>query len=609
MKTTGLATSALSVALAAIACPSHAQTATGNASLLAPLVVTASRSAQRVESTLPDTQVITRADIEQSGATDIADVLRMLSAVDLSQAGGPGQQTSLFLRGGDSRHTLVLIDGVPLNKADFGAASIEHLPLDQVERIEVVRGNLSSLYGSQAVGGVVQIFTRQGSGASAALTAGSRATVDASVHLGAKFGDTRLALTLGHQKTDGVSAQNPATYPGADPDRDGYRNDSLNASLRHTFAPGHSVSAELLSVNALNAYDNAFATSPNPQAKHHLETLALASSNRFTDDWTSDLRVSALRERFSDLSNFTTDGRNSTTQWSWNNTVGIAPHQSLQLGLEAARSAFNDRPSSGFAPRDTRSLRLGTLGAAGAFDWQLDARSDHVSDIGSATTGYAGLGYKLTPQWKLIASLSNSFSAPTFVDLLYADPSKPTLKPERGESTELGVQFARPGLRARLTAFSNRIRDKVDFDPVSFFTTNIARSTNRGADLSVQADLPLGTLGLEASFNDPRNADTGQRLLRRSRENIALNYTVQQGRYGFGVYLKYVGERIDIDPATFARTPNPAYTRVDFTAAMTLSRQWTLRARLQNAFDDRHDEVLGYSATPRGVYLSVLYRD
>ncbi|MDE2049325.1 MAG: TonB-dependent receptor, partial [Betaproteobacteria bacterium] len=474
MTSSRLAPWALSLALTAAARVAAAQssgTLTPPPLALDPVVVTASRTAQTIDAALPDTQVITRSDIDRSGAGDIAELLRMLSAVDVSQSGGPGKLTSLFIRGGDSRHTLVLLDGVPLNKADFGAASIEHLPLDQIDRIEIVRGNLSSLYGSQAMGGVVQIFTRQGAGTSATLTAGSRATAAASAHLGRQIGDTRLALTLAHQQTDGVSAQNPATYPGADPDRDGYRNDSAALDLTHTLAAGHRVGLQLLGVYARNPYDNAFATSPHPVSTHHLDTWALSSRDQINEMWLSELRVSSLHERFDDPSAYTTAGVNRTTQASWSNTLALTRGQSVQLGLETQRSSFDDTPSSGYTPRDTHSLRLGYVGEQQAFDWQLDARYDRTSDVGTATTGYAGVGYKLDARWKLIASASTSFAAPTFIDLLYADPTAPRLRPERGRSVELGVQFSTPQLRARVTVFDARIRDKVDFDPVTFYSS------------------------------------------------------------------------------------------------------------------------------------------
>lgn len=613
MKTRYRAGKALRTAAAAVLAPvcaaASAQNASNPSQPQPPIVVTAARNDQAVTDALPATQVITREDIERSGAGDVPDLLRMLTAADVAQAGGAGKVSSVFLRGAESRHTLVLIDGVPLNKADFGSASFEHLPLALIERIEIARGNLSSLYGSQAVGGVIQIFTRTGKGISASAVVGSQNTYEAAASIGSVLGGTRLALALQHQQTAGISAQNPASFPGADPDRDGYRNDSLTASAQRTLAPGHTLGLRLAHTDARNEYDNAYASTPRPVSTHRLDSAALESRNQWTAQWQSQLNLSWLGERLDDPSNFTTQGRNRNTQLSWVNRVALPADLLLQLGVEATRSRFDDTPSSGFAPRDGRSAWLGFSGEAGAFDWQINARHDHVSDAGSAATGYAGIGYALGAGWKLIASAGSSFSAPTFTDLLYADPSQPPLRPERGRNAELGLQYAQGGVRARLTLFDSRIRDKVQFDPLTFFTSNIGRSSDRGAELSVSAALPFGRLQLEAGFHDPRNDDTGARLLRRSRENVALNYAVTQGRWSFAAYLKHVGARPDIDPVSFATVSNAAFSRTDVTLGYALSPQWSLRAKIENLFDNRRDEVLGYGTRPRGAFLTLQYRD
>lgn len=573
-----------------------------------PIVVTASRSEQRVTDALSATQVITRAEIDRSNATDLPALLRMMTSADLSQAGGTGKVTSAFLRGADSRHTLVLIDGVPVNQADFGRASLEHLPLDQIERVEIVRGNLSALYGSQAVGGVIQVFTRKALGMSASLTAGSRSTLGATGQIGTAFGDTRLNLSLAHQKTDGVSAQNPETNPGADPDKDGYRNSSASLALSHQLAKGQDISLRASTTRARSEYDDSSATG-TPVTTHKIDKLAVNSKNAITAQWLSNLDIAQIRERLEDKTGFIKAATNRTTQAIWDNSFALSEGQTLQFGLERKRNTFEDTPSSAYKPRTTQSARLGFLGEEGPLQVQLNVRNDKTNDIGSANTYYSGASYKLSPAWRVLASVSTSFSAPSFIDLAYADPAAPALKPERGENREVGVQYAQPGFRVRLTAFDARIKDKVDFDPNTFFASNIARSSNRGADLSLSADVPMGKLGLEASLNNSRNDDTGKRLLRRSRENVALSYTVIDGLWDAAAYVKYTGTRPDVDPTTFATVTSPAITRVDFTLGYRFTKQWQLSGKLENAFNTRKDEVLGFTTIPRGIFLTLRYNE
>jgi vitamin B12 transporter len=594
----------LALALSCAFTSAFAQTSSPQESI----VVTASRSEQRVTDALSATQVITRAEIDRSNATDLPALLRMFTSADIAQAGSTGKVTSAFLRGADSRHTLVLIDGVPINQADFGRASLEHLPLDQIERVEIVRGNLSALYGSQAVGGVIQVFTRKAIGMSASLTAGSRSTLGATGQIGTAFGDTRLNLSLAHQKTDGVSAQNPETNPGADPDKDGYRNSSASLALSQQLAKGQDLSFRASSSRARNEYDDGFATSP-PVSKHNIDSLAVHSKNAITSQWTSNLDLAQIKETLDEKTGFTTAATNRTRQALWDNSFALTPEQALQFGLEYKRNEFNDTPSSNYPLRTTKSARLGYLGEAGPLQWQLNVRHDKISDIGSANTYYAGASYKISNEWRVLGSASTSFSAPSFIDLTYADPAAAALKPERGESREVGVQYAQTGLRVRLTAFDAKIKDKIDFDPLTFYTSNIARSSNKGVDLSASVDLPTGKLGLEASVNDPRNDETGKSLLRRSRRSAALNYAVTDGLWDAAAYVKYIGERPDVDPVSFATVTSPATTRVDFTLGYRFTKQWQLSAKLENAFNARKDEVLGFTTTPRGVFLTLRYAD
>lgn len=572
------------------------------------IVVTAARTEQALPDALPSTRVISRAEIEATQATDLPSLLRSLTSIDVAQTGPLGSQASLFLRGADSRQTLVLIDGVPFSRADFGTASLQHLSPDQIERIEIVRGNLSSLYGAQAVGGVVQIITRRADVPEATLALGSRGTQRAAVAGGTRWGSeaalTRLWASVSWQRSDGYSARYPGVDPGANPDRDAARQSAGSARLDHTWAAGHHTDVHLLATRTRSEYDG-FAPGVADVLATRVEAAGVKSRHAVRAGLELGVDLGQTSERFDDPTGFATSGRNrlqqGSAQLSWRPTQG---HE-WQLGVEARRERFADSNTAA-RTRRTDSARLAWI-AKPADRWhtQLALRNDRSNDFGSATTGLAAVAHEWAAGWKLSAQWASGFSAPSFLDRLFANPAT-TLRPERSHQAEVALQWTPDrATQVRAALFAQRQRNRIAFDPVTFETLNIARASNHGLELMAQTALGGATFGGELTLQDPRDLSADKALKRRSKQSLALRYETTVAGWQTGAALRHTGKRLDTDPVSFADADNPSRSTLDLTLARQLTPQWRLAAKLDNALDSKRPEVLGYTAAPRALLVSL----
>lgn len=580
---------------------------------LPPVVVTAARLEQPLADALPSTVVIERDEIERHAAPDLASLLRMLTSADVAQAGPLGAQTSVFLRGGDSRQTLVLVDGLPINRADFGTPSLQHLPIAQIERIEIVRGNVSSLYGAQAVGGVIQVFTRRATAPQASVELGSRGGRAASVAAGLRLGDratpTELHASLSTRRTDGYSAKDPDTSPGANPDDDAARQQGASLHVAQTWAEGHRTRLGLMAARTRSAFD-AFTPGLDDELTTRLGAWSLDSQHRLASGLDLALDLGTVHERFVDPTgpvNFGAErGRNrvqrAAAQLQWQAAAG----HTLQFGLETQRERFGDS-NTATRTRRNNAQRLAWIARPDGAPWtaQLALRHDDNDSHGRETTGLLALAWQLAPRWRLSGQLSTAFSAPSLIDEQFADPAA-RLEAERSRSGELALQWTEGANRVRAAWFVQRQRDRVAFDSAPpFFARNIARASNHGIELLAQATIGPGRLGAEATFQDPRDDTADRRLLRRSRSSAALRWTQDTAGWEWGAALRHVGERDDFDPASFTIARNRARTTADLTLGRQVAPGWRLGVKVENLGDSERPDVLGFNANPRGVFVSL----
>lgn len=577
------------------------------------IVVTPTGYAQKLAAPLQHTTVITRADIESSSASDLPTLLRQESGVEIAQSGGIGTQSAIRIRGSESDHVLVLVDGVRVNSASAGTTAIDQIMLDEVERVEIVRGNVSSVYGSEAIGGVVQIFTRRGDGpmkVSGRVGLGTDNTRKLALAIGGSLNDTRVHFGVSRLQTDGFSSARaefvptPFVFAPADTDNDAYRNTTLNLALSHRLQAGHEIGMTAFRSNGNVEFDG---TSSN-HSDQTLTALSLYSDNRWLPGWHSRMQVSqGVDDLVSDLNGVTGDRfKTRNRQLTWHNTIDAGPG-ALQLGVEGLWQRFDtNQIYSNDARRVTSALAGYTLDA-GAHDLQLNLRRDQYSDAGGATTGLVGYGYRLTPTLRLSANVSTAFRAPTFNELYGPFGSNPALKPERARSGEAGLTYSGAYGLARATAFITRTRDLINFVPPTYTATNIDRTENRGVEFSWQGRLA----GLDArgalTLQNPEDVATRLGLLRRANQFGSVSLGGDAGAFNWQAEVLASGPHPDIHVATSDRITVPGYAVLNLTLSRKLAREWTLTGKLQNLLDKDYTLVHGYNTQGRALLVELAY--
>ncbi|HWJ96013.1 MAG TPA: TonB-dependent receptor, partial [Telluria sp.] len=506
------------------------------------VVVTATRAPQRAEALVADTTVIGADEISRAGAGSVADILRRQRGIEIVRNGGPGANTSVFLRGANSNQVVVLVDGVRTGSATTGIASWNAIPLAAIDRIEIVYGPLSSLYGADAIGGVVQIFTKKGTGApqaSASAGAGSYGTrqYEAGVH-GATAGNHAVSYALGvsRESADGFSATRPGAF-GYNPDDDGYRRSSVNGRIAVQLAEGHEAGAQLLQSRLRAQYDSG-ASSYDTRNVQDLDSYALFLNDRFLPNWQSTVQASRSFDRLGSFTSAAASGASQITtrqdEFTWQNTIALG-QDTLQLLFGHRKEDVVSSSSAALTrSRITNSYAASYELKHGAHLLDLSARNDR-SQYGAKTTGAAGYGYNISSALRATASIGTSFRAPTFNELYYPGYGLATNKPERGRNAEAGLRYVDGDLQLSANYYRNRLTDMlVTANPCPTRTGSCAYNVNHALleGLTLAAEGRLAGLNLRASadLQDPRDETTGKQLARRARRHasVAADYAVGQ---------------------------------------------------------------------------------
>jgi vitamin B12 transporter len=593
---------------------------------LSRVVVTAARVAQLQTDALPHTTVITAEDIRNSQAFDLPTLLRAEAGIQLTQTGGPGASAGLFMRGAQSSQTLILVDGVPV-RVQNGGAALEHILADQIDRIEIVRGNVSAIYGSGAIGGVIQIFTKRGNSEPAfnvSTEVGSRGSFNLNGGVSGQVGDTRYALSLTRFKTDGISANNTKQYPSENPDKDGDRNTSVAASVSQEWSKGHEIGARIYANDGKFSYDNdgyddgsAGVTTDIYQGHSKQQSLALFSKDRLMPDWLSTVTVSRTETRTQSMGTTAAgdlkyDSRynSDATLLQWNNELMLSQQWTLAAGIDAAREkadviGYTQETYS----RSTSSVHAGLNGKIDAHQLQMNLRHDQVGGAGSDTTGYLGYGFAVTPALKLLASASTAFHAPTLVQIYDPLYGNPNLKAERARSYEIGAQYAADATLLRITAFDSSTRDQFGYD-ASYKTININKASNQGVELSAASSLFDTDVRASLTLQDPKDEATGKNLIRRAKTLASLSLSRKYGALRIGTDLQYTGSRLDKDFNTYPATDKnlPSYVLLNLNARYQIDKNLSLFGRVDNLFDRDYQTAYGYNQPSRGVFAGLSWQ-
>jgi vitamin B12 transporter len=577
------------------------------------IVVTPTRAPQELAAPLQHTTVITRTDIESSTALDLPTLLRQESGVEIAQTGGLGTQSAIRIRGSEADHVLVLIDGVRVNSVTAGTTAIDQILLDEIERVEIVRGNVSSVYGSEAIGGVVQIFTRRGEGdmkVSGKVGAGADNTRNLGLAIGGAMGDTRVHFGAAHTRTDGFSSVRsefipaPFTYAPGDVDDDAYENTTLNLTLSHRIQVGHDIGLTAFQSRGDIEFDGAFQN----HSDQTLTALGLYSENRWLPDWQSRLEFSQGTDDLTSNLDGTETGRFKTRnrQLGWINQLNAGPGV-VRLGVEGLWQQLDATDAYSDDTRRVASFTAGYTAAVGAHDMQLNVRHDDYSDFGGHTTGLLGYGYRLTPAFRASATVSNAFRAPTFDELYGPFGSNPALDPERARSAEAGLTYSGAYGLARATAFITRTSDLINFVPPTFTATNVDEAENRGVEMSWSGKLA----GLDArsavTFQNAEDKTTGLGLLRRADRFGSLSLGRQVGAFDWRAEVLASGPHPDVHATDFTRTTVPGYAVLNLNLGWKPTHDWKLSGKLVNLLDKDYSLVHGYNTQGRGAFIELAY--
>ena len=583
---------------------------------LADIVVTASLSEQVVTDALPFTTVIARDAIERSQAVDLPSLLAREAGFQYTQNGGRGMASTLYLRGSASMQVLVLIDGVPMTKQDTtGAVSLEHIMLDQVERVEIVRGNVSAIYGSGAVGGVIQIFTRQGKGrpsASARLEMGSNGSLRSSAGLGGGYEGTSFNVGLSHFQTRGVSAMNVTQYPDENPDRDGYRNDSYQVSLKHEWSPGQSLGFKADgSSGRFDSDGGGWGTASEIyKGSARRENWSLQTLNQWAQQWRSELSYRSGRELaiYDALLASGYESRDTTQTGTLNWTHFFSADDWLFTGgAETQNQALvssDNSPSYLKKSRDVIAAFGGVNGNLGQQSFQLNMRHDRADGMDSHSTFYVGYGFQINPALKWVVSASTAFNLPPLGYLYAAWVGNPALRPESARSYETGLQWSQDGTVVRGTAFNTQTRDLLLYDNNSSAFENISRSRNEGLEVIATGPMGGGAWRSSLTLQNPVNESTGQQLVRRAQAMASVGASMPWGGWRWGADLSYTGAR----PDTTGNPDLPAYALLNLSARREVAPGVDLTTHLDNALDRQYQTAYGYRQLGRAIYVGLNWR-
>jgi len=579
------------------------------------VVVTATRTAQTVDDSLAPVTVITREDIERLRPTSLPDLLAGQPGVDVSSSGAFGKLSAVSLRGTSAGQTLVLIDGIRVGSATTGTASLELIPPEQIERIEIVRGPRASLYGADALGGVIQIFTRPGasggSGWEASASGGSFGTFSGRVAARGALGDTRYHLTASGLSSDGYDVQKDGVAGSfgptpIEPDDDRYRNTALNVGATHRLGNGAELGAQALRAQGRTDYDGF----PN-RTDFVQQVLSAHLGGELAAGWYSRLTVGESRDESdslidgADLSTF--DTRRSSA--SWQNDLSLPGAQLLTVGLDGWRDRVDGTTAFTEDSRDNWAVFAQDQFALGRHQFILGLRRDDDESFGAQTTGNATWGMALRDDLRLTASYGTAFKAPTFNDLYYPNDGfyggNPDLDPETARNVELGLRYELAALSFNMNVFRNDIDDLIIFDAAQATVDNIDRARIDGAEGGVTWRTEDWRAHAALTVLDTENRTTGGELPRRAETSARVEVDRSFGAYRVGTTLLAQDGRFDDAANT---VPLAGYGRVDVRAEWLFAPQWAVQARIENVLDRDYETAATYAQPGRAGYLTLSYR-
>ncbi|WP_265533492.1 TonB-dependent receptor plug domain-containing protein [Pseudomonas saponiphila] len=570
------------------------------------ILISANRQVQARNDSSSANTVFTREDIDRLQPTSLTDLLQRVPGVQVAQSGGRGNLPNIFIRGTNSAQSLVLVDGQRISSSSSGDSNLQFISVEQIERVEVLRGSRSAIYGSDAIGGVIQIFTRRGADSGLhgrmRVAAGSNQTWERS--LGLSGGDQRTRFSLGANldESAGIDWTQPS-FP-SDADHDGYRNRSLSLALSHALNDDLELGFNLLDNQGRSRYDNPFGrydSSYNVFAQDPYTDFSVSSFSSYldaniNDHWQSRIELGhsenrdLKRDKLSDERSVFNTYRHSL---NWQNDLRLDADNSLILGADWYEDRLNTSPTR-FA-EDSRWNRAAFVQhrfRSDSFSTELGLRRDQNQQYGSQNTWSGTFTLPLNPDNDLLLSYSQGFRAPNFSDLYYPDFSNPTLKPEHSKSYELQWRSQlTPDSRLEASIYRTDIKDAIIYDRVAQRPENVGAARINGFEAALKQTLFGWQSSVGGALIDPRNRQDGHQLPRRARRTLNLDLDRQFDDLAFGASWQLVSRSYE-DLSVKKQVPVGGYGVFGLRGSWAVDRELKLDLKLDNVFAKAYSRAL-----------------
>ncbi len=572
------------------------------------VIVTATRTDQSIDRLTAASTVFTREDIERLQVQSVPELLKRATGIDVSESGGSGKNSSVFIRGTSSGHVLVLIDGVRIGSATLGTAPFSSLPIDQIERIEIVRGSQSSLYGSDAIGGVIQIFTRKGQQKedykptiSLDAGGGSYDTAQVSGNVSGKYKQAWYSVGASHITTAGFNATSAISN---DNDRDGYENTSFNVRLGYQFNDKYSAEGFVLRSQGENEFDTGFGNDKN---EFVIQNIGLSANMQFSDNWLSILTFGESRDESDQLDGDFFNTRRRMVSLS--NKINLSSNHEIIIGSDfrddhvqshVSYAESNRYDIGGFAEYYGRWFDL--------IDFNASVRGDEDEQFGSHVTGNAGFRIALADSdVDFVANFSSGYKAPTFNSLYFPGFGTPNLNPEESTTFEVGFEGQHDWGNWMLRAYHTDIDNLISFDRTTFRAVNVDKAQIDGIEGEISTQIYGWNIALNGSAISPKDRVTNERLSNRSQLHLGLDVTRKFfDSLSIGSTLAVTGDRsYTLFSGRTAKTHGSVVW--DIRAAYQLNNSWTVKAKLNNLLNDQYQTNRGFNTADRNFFASVNY--
>jgi len=573
--------------------------------------VTATRTPILKNNVIADVTTISSEDIERAGSSSLPELLQRQPGIEISNLGGAGKVSTLSIRGTSSTHSIVLIDGMRVGAATSGFSAIEHIPLSQIEKIEILRGPASSLYGQDAIGGVIQIFTKKGmDGFKPYVGIGYGSYNTSNFQSGIRGGNnqTTYAINFAAMNTDGFSAfvpnPNKTIANLANLDKDGYKNYSLSSFLNHKINQDYEIDLQYFLSKGKNKFDQQFANfTPFVDFKNETKQVSYAVNlkGQINNAWQSSIKIGQSTDKYLDKQKFNliTNLQDSSlvdlykttqNQFAWQNNIKLNKG-SLTLLYDFLEQKIKTTDLYEKTQRTNHGLMIGYGVIEDKHNFQTNIRKDFNSAYDDAITGNIGYAYSISPNWTVSSSYGTAFVSPSF-NFLYslADDfalGNPNLKPEKSKNIEASIRYKDDDGSLNLTIFQNRINDFIIYtipdDPgLRTSTQNLNKAEIQG--LTISGDQFFGHLQIKGSVTaqSAKNEDTDKYLPRRATAlgNLNLNYYI--GYWNIGIEETFSDKRFDDKENTVKLS---GYALTNIVTDYKINDKVKLNLRLNNVFD------------------------